>query len=90
MCDIVPATSHISEHWDTRGLFKRGETELVFKVDEEDNIIVNEKFISQLHGEIFCKHPDTDWHKMEVKPGESLHCPADTTLKLVLPEPYLP
>lgn len=87
MCNIIQ-NPH-SMHNDPDGVFIEGTKELVILLDEEDDISINPSFLTKLNGKIFCKHPDSDWHEMEIKPGEGLHCPAQTELKMVLPEPYI-
>lgn len=84
MCEVTEVPF---AHVDPQGIIGEGKQEITMLVDKEDTIWINPNFIS-IGGVLSCRHPGTDWHVMELKPGEGLKCPAETELKLVLPRPY--
>ena len=85
MCEILDPKDTKFDH---DGLvFRQGEIEASTKLSSEDDVIMGELFY-KAKGKLYCKHPDTDWHLMEVPKGKMLHCPAETELKIILPEPF--
>jgi hypothetical protein len=83
MCEVVDEfPEQNGDKWDM--LF--GERTLIIPFIEEDQIVLEDVFY-ELKGQLFCEHPDTDRHLMEVPKGKALKCPAGTTLRIVLPEP---
>lgn len=87
MCEIIPEQNINGWATDDTFLFGLGEIEKSTILKEEDDIWFDSKFFD-VGGKVFCKHPDTDWHEMEVQKGQSLHCPALTEIKVVLPKPF--
>lgn len=95
MCDIVQSIEVEDKDWfspDSRYLnnivdiishdnnTRAGEYHLKHEIDIRLN-----SWHYEHDGQLFCKHPGTDWHLMEVPQGEFLSCPAETTLRLVYP-----
>lgn len=84
MCDVIDFEFPGN---DPRGYIEEGSTELTMSLEKEDDVWINPKLIG-LGAKILCKHPDAEWHEMDIEPGKALHCPAETELKFVLPFPF--
>lgn len=98
MCEIVPASD--DTHGSNVGYLQSVGSVTVIEnnIDYDRNIIIGEYHLNRelivdfpeeffkYSGEFWCKHPDTDWHQMEVEPGVDLVCPVDTTIRLVYPD----
>lgn len=85
MCDVLKNAPYPGN--DQEGRIQEGNTELSMLLEKEDDVWINPHILS-LGGKILCKHPDTDWHEMDIESGQGLHCPANTELKIVLPFPF--
>lgn len=86
MCEVVDAFSRFTGEG-ASACMSEGQTELLIPFIEEDEMMLDNKFY-ELGAQLYCEHPDTDWHLMEVPQGKALRCPAGTNIKIVLPEPF--
>jgi hypothetical protein len=84
MCNIIDADF---ERFNEKGIVEKDEDGKVIhylRLYEEDEVAMSDYAYEQ-NAELYCKHPDTDWHLMEVPKGKAIKCPPETELKVVFP-----
>ena len=87
MCDIIDAVSSPYMENATGSIPDDEPNAYAFSVLTRELDISFDPSILDRGGEIYCRHPGTDWHKMEVPKDKMLHCPAETEIKVVFPVP---